>query len=82
MQDKRFANAQNEAKGEIKNMCEFLDKVEGRGIEKGIAQGMTQGKVQGKILAYADMGLSKDKIAEKVGITEDEVNKILEEQEA
>ena len=77
-QDNSFAVVQNEVKGEASNMEGIFDKVERLGIEKGI----TQGKVQGKILAYADMGLSKDKIAEKVGITEDEVNKILEEQEA
>ena len=28
-------------------MCEVLDKIENRGIEKGIAQGLTQGIAQG-----------------------------------
>ena len=37
--DHRFEDVYNEAsdaqKGEMRNMCEILDKIENRGIEKG-----------------------------------------------
>ncbi|MBQ8280042.1 MAG: Rpn family recombination-promoting nuclease/putative transposase [Roseburia sp.] len=37
--DNRFTDAQQHAKGGNKTMCEVLDKVENRGIEKGLALG-------------------------------------------
>ena len=50
-QDQRFEEAYSEdcEKGENVSMCEFLDRVEKRGIEKGITQGITQGIAQGII---------------------------------
>ena len=48
--DHRFEDVYNEAsdaqKGEMRNMCEILDKIENRGIEKGIAEGNAEGKNQ------------------------------------
>lgn len=67
-QDRRFEDAQNESKGEVKNMCEALDKL----IEKG--------REEGRVIAYADVGFSIDEIARKVGMTKEEVNNILQEQ--
>ena len=44
--DHRFEDVYNEAsdaqKGEMRNMCEILDKIENRGIAKGNAQGKEQ----------------------------------------
>lgn len=73
MKDERFIKAQNESEGDVTNMCEALDKVENRGIERG--------KEIGKILAYSDMKLSTTEIAEKVGMTEEEIIGILQENE-
>ena len=44
--DHRFEDVYNEAsdaqKGEMRNMCEILDKIENRGIAKGNAEGKEQ----------------------------------------
>lgn len=40
--DDRFAEANHTEKGEVKNMCEFLDRIEEAGIKKGMAQGVAQ----------------------------------------
>ena len=50
--DHRFEDVYNEAsdaqKGEMRNMCEILDKIENRGREKGRAEGIAEGKAEGK----------------------------------
>ena len=46
--DNRFEDVYSpDMEGGDINMCEVLDKIENRGIEKGIAQGLTQGIAQG-----------------------------------
>ena len=49
--DHRFEEVYNEAsdaqKGEMRNMCEILDKIENRGIAKGIEEGMAKGRAEG-----------------------------------
>ena len=49
---KTFQQGGNEAsdaqKGEMRNMCEILDKIENRGIEKGRAEGIAEGNAEGK----------------------------------
>jgi putative transposase, yhgA-like len=46
--DNRFEETINDLKGKEKiNMCEVLDRVEARGIEKGIEQGIEQGVKRG-----------------------------------
>ena len=48
--DNRFEETINDLKGKEKiNMCEALDRVEARGIEKGIEQGIEQGVKRGTI---------------------------------
>ena len=48
--DNRFEESINDLKGKEKiNMCEVLDRVEARGIEKGIEQGIEQGVKRGTI---------------------------------
>ena len=32
---------------EMRNMCEILDKIENRGIEKGMAEGLAKGRAEG-----------------------------------
>lgn len=77
LDDSRFLEVQNE-KGGVNNMCEVLDRIEEKGVEKGMAKGMAKGMV----IAYNDLNLSVKQIAEKVGISEEEVQSILASQEA
>ena len=47
--DRRFEEVYSESaeKGEVRNMCDVLDRVEQRGIAQGMAQGIEQGMAQG-----------------------------------
>ena len=59
--DNRFEETINDLKGKEKiNMCEVLDRVEARGIEKGIEQGIEQGVKRGTI--YTLISLVNDGI--------------------
>ena len=42
--DDRYELTINEEGGKPKNMCEMLDRVEARGIEKGMARGRAEGE--------------------------------------
>ncbi len=77
LDDSRFLEVQNE-KGGVNNMCKVLDRIE----EKGVAKGMEKGMAKGMVIAYNDLNLSVKQIAEKVGISEEEVQSILALQEA
>ena len=47
-------------------MCEFLDKVENRGIKTGIKQGLAEGRTEAKremALSLAGLGVPLEKIA-------------------
>ena len=47
--DKRFEDSINEAnEKEARYMCEVLDIIENRGIEKGLEQGLEKGLEQGR----------------------------------
>ena len=56
--DHRFEDVYNEAsdaqKGEMRNMCEILDKIENRGIEKGKAEGIEEGMAKGRAEGKAE----------------------------
>ena len=56
--DHRFEEVYNEAsdaqKGEMRNMCEILDKIENRGIEKGRAEGKAEGIAEGRAKGKAE----------------------------
>ena len=77
--DHRFEDAYNDAiQKEELNMCEVLDRVE----KKGYDAGRIAGKIAGKIdVFYHELGMSVSEIAEKLSITESEVQKILDESE-
>ncbi|OUN26562.1 hypothetical protein B5G33_16070 [Blautia sp. An81] len=53
------------------NMCRALEELEKEGIKKGI--------VNGKILARYEDGMKPEKIAEKMGLSVEQVEKVLEE---
>ena len=67
--DRRFEEAYNEAnttEGGPHTMCEFLDKVENRGIKTGIKQGLAEGRTEAKremALSLAGLGVPLEKIA-------------------
>ncbi len=70
--DNRFTIKQNEKQGGAKNMCEVFDIYENRGLQKG----RMEGKLEGKIEAYLDMGMSIEVIAQKLGMSVEEVQDI------
>ena len=74
--DHRFEDAYNDAiQKEELNMCEVLDRVEQRGMKKGYDAGRIAGKID---VFYHELGMSVSEIAEKLSITESEVQKILD----
>lgn len=79
-EDERFIEAQNQSEGGVKNMCEVLDRAEERGKAEGRAEGRAEGKAEGKIVAYADVGLTVAEIAEKMGISEEEIKTVLRQE--
>ena len=60
-----------ESKGGRMNMCTALEELERKGMEKGMKTG--------KILARYEDGMSPEEIARKMGLTVEQVEKILEE---
>jgi hypothetical protein len=57
--DKRYEEIYNNAedKGEIKNMCDVLDRIENKGIEKGMQKGIEKGIEKGIVI-----GLERGKL--------------------
>lgn len=60
-----------ESRGGRMNMCTALEELERKGMEKGMKTG--------KILARYEDGMSPEEIARKMGLTVEQVEKILEE---
>ncbi len=83
--DKRFTevavSARKEGK-EVKNMCDVLDRVEGKGRAEGRAEGRVEGRVEGgNLMVYslvADGDLSPEKGAERLEITVEALKKKME----
>ena len=92
--DHRFEEAYNEAytkdgmEGGPHTMCEFLDRVENRGIEKGLSEGITKGRNEGlregrteakQEIAFSlqGMGMPVEKIAEAVKVSVETVKQWL-----
>lgn len=76
--DDRYIKIRQNKKGSVKNMCEVLDRAEAIGEARGKAIGEALGELKGKIEAYADMELSILEIAKKLNISEEEVERVLE----
>lgn len=73
-EDRRFLEAYNDSrKGEIRNMCDVLDRIETRGKMEGLALGRAEGRAEGRIegigigvlKAYWGMVLDGDISAQK-----------------
>ena len=82
-QDHRFEDVYNsqDQEGGVKNMCEFLDRVESRGIEKGIEKGIEQGaesKAREMAINLYRLGMKPEEIAGVANETLEKVERWLE----
>ena len=80
--DNRFEETINELKGKEKvNMCEVLDRVEARGIEKGIEKGRVVGRQEGVISILASLVndgiLSIDEAAVRANMSAEDFEKFI-----
>ena len=50
-----YNEASDAQKGEMRNMCEILDKIENRGIAKGLEEGIEKGKAEGNAEGKSQM---------------------------
>lgn len=66
---------EKQREGKVITMCDAFDRMWNSGEAAGIEKGMERGK----IAAYFDMGLTKEEIAEKVGMSVEQVSEILDE---
>lgn len=70
---------------EESNMCEALAEIMAPEIEawqeKAREKGLAEGRAEGRVLAYADVGLSAEEIADKVALSVEEVERILEKED-
>lgn len=64
-------------KEEIAMTCEALERIMAPELEAKELKGRHEGKLEGKVLAYSDVGLSVQEIADKVALSVEEVEKIL-----
>ena len=76
--DNRFEETINDLKGKEKiNMCEVLDRVEARGIEKGIEQGIKRGTINTLISLVNDGILSSYEAALRANMSVEDFEKYL-----
>lgn len=67
-----------EKDGEVQEMCKALEEIREMGIEQGIEQGIELGVKKGSVLAYTEMGLSVQEVAQKLSLSEEEIQHIIE----
>ena len=80
--DNRFEETINDLKGKEKvNMCEVLDRVEARGIEKGIEKGRVVGRQEGVISILVSLVndgiLSIDEAAARANMSTKDFEKLI-----
>ena len=76
--DNRFEETINDFKGKEKvNMCEVLDRVEARGIEKGRLEGRQEGTINTLISLVKDGILSLDEAASRAGMSAKDFKKYI-----
>ena len=76
--DNRFEETINDFKGKEKvNMCEVLDRVEARGIEKGRLEGRQEGTINTLISLVKDGILSLDEAAIRAGMSAKDLKKYI-----
>jgi hypothetical protein len=79
-QDSSFEDAYNHSEGGVKNMCEVMERTKAEGIAKGRLEGRVEGRLSGSIMTLLELGFSVEEIAERKGISEEKVLKIIEEE--
>ena len=73
--DRRFEEVVSDLpQGKGVNMCEILDRVENRGIERGLAQGKLEGMTQ---VYYTKLHYSADQIAEELHAPIDQIQALI-----
>jgi predicted transposase YdaD len=76
-QDSSFEDAYNHSEGGVKNMCEVMERTKA----EGRLEGRAEGRLSGSIMTLLELGFSVEEIAERKGISEEKVLKIIEEEE-
>ena len=79
--DARFEEAAIELppKGGI-SMCDVLDRIENRGIEKGLAKGLEKGELKGMTMVYYNkLHYSADQIAKELSTPVDKIQEIIDD---
>lgn len=61
----KYLESYNQKKGEPATMCEVLDKIENRGIEKGIKKGIAQG-ITAFVKLCQEFGCSTEETADRL----------------
>ena len=75
--DRRFEEVVSDLpQGKGVNMCEILDRVENRGIERGLAQGKLEGMTQ---VYYTKLHYSADQIAEELHAPIDQIQALIQQ---
>jgi predicted transposase YdaD len=64
---------------EAEEMCATLEKIMAPELEEKKQEGIWEGRREGMIIAYAELGISAQNIAEKLSLSVEAVEKIVEE---
>lgn len=78
-ESQELANQALKREGGKFNMCTALEDLKKEGKIEGKEEGRIEGRIEGKILARFEDGMSPKEIAQKMGLTEKEVERVLEE---
>lgn len=70
--DERFMVAQKEVEGEVKTMCEFLDRIIAEGVNKGKEEGKAEGIMEILISLVHDNLISIDEAAKRANMSKEE----------
>ncbi|ONI41833.1 hypothetical protein AN639_00335 [Candidatus Epulonipiscium fishelsonii] len=74
-----FLTRSDREEGREEGLIEGMEKgiLEGmeKGIEKGIEKGVEKGRIEGQIIAYLEMNVPIDEIAEKFKLSVEEIKK-------
>ena len=60
-------------------MCKALEELKNEGVSEGMEKGMEKGMERGKILARYEDGMAPEEIAQKMGLTVEQVELVLKE---
>lgn len=78
-ESQELINQALERKGGRMNMCKALEELKNEGVSEGMEKGMEKGMERGKILARYEDGMAPEEIAQKMGLTVEQVELVLKE---